>query len=291
MERIINVLSLLGAIALSIPASAQEKVIYGEDDRRDLFEAKDQQQVRWAKSTVALILRETMTPNGNGDFALSKKTFGQSMRMCSTEKFVDQPNAAFCSGALIGPNLILTAGHCITDASDCAATAFVFDYSMSGPQSYPFLAKKQNVFNCKRIVKREELSDGPDWAVVEIDRPVVGRIPLRFARRNMFKEISNGTELVMIGHPAGLPTKIDDGGKVRDNSKRGYFIATTDSFGGNSGSAVLNKRTGQIEGVLVRGETDYLTRNGCRVSNTCSETGCRGEDVTKVSSVNYKNAI
>jgi V8-like Glu-specific endopeptidase len=82
-----------------------------------------------------------------------------------------------------------------------------------------------------------------------------------------------------------LPTKIDDGAQVRSNAPSGYFVATTDSYGGNSGSSVFNYDTGEVEGVLVRGEDDYVYRNGCMVSNVCEESGCRGEDVTKISSV------
>lgn len=37
-----------------------------------------------------------------------------------------------------------------------------------------------------------------------------------------------------------------------------------------------------MEGILVRGDTDFVrTENGCRVSNVCPTTGCRGEDITR----------
>ena len=45
--------------------------------------------------------------------------------------------------------------------------------------------------------------------------------------------------------------------------------------------------TGLIEGVLVRGETDFTYRSGggqfCRISYRCANDACRGEDVTKIS--------
>jgi hypothetical protein len=51
---------------------------------------------------------------------------------------------------------------------------------------------------------------------------------------------------------------------------------------------VFNTTTGLIEGILVRGETDYTYRTGggqfCRISNRCANDGCRGEDVTKIAS-------
>jgi len=72
---------------------------------------------------------------------------------------------------------------------------------------------------------------------------------------------------------------------VRDASPTGYFVANLDTYGGNSGSAVFNAKTGVIVGILVRGENDYIYQGDCRVSNVCQATGCRGEDVTKLSAV------
>jgi hypothetical protein len=37
-----------------------------------------------------------------------------------------------------------------------------------------------------------------------------------------------------------------------------------------------------VAGILVRGETDYVSNGSCNVVNVCSETGCRGEDITYV---------
>ena len=44
-------------------------------------------------------------------------------------------------------------------------------------------------------------------------------------------------------------------------------------------------KTSLLEGILVRGETDYESRGECRVSKRCPDDGCRGEDVTKVGNV------
>ena len=51
--------------------------------------------------------------------------------------------------------------------------------------------------------------------------------------------LSLDTPLVVIGHPSGLPTKIADGAWVRNNESEYYFVTNLDTFGGNSGSAVL----------------------------------------------------
>ncbi|MFN8369647.1 MAG: S46 family peptidase [Bacteriovoracaceae bacterium] len=85
----------------------------------------------------------------------------------------------------------------------------------------------------------------------------------------------------------GLPTKISDGANVRTNNNPKYFVANLDTYGGNSGSAVFNTKTGEVEGILVRGENDYVydSAQGCRVSNKCTNAGCRGEDVTRITNI------
>jgi hypothetical protein len=112
---------------------------------------------------------------------------------------------------------------------------------------------------------------------------VAGHAPLKVNRSGA---PAKGTPIIVIGHPAGLPTKVAGGAAVRE-VKEGYFTANLDTYGGNSGSAVFNARTGQIEGILVRGENDFVydSANSCRRSNVCSADGCRGEDVTTIGSL------
>ncbi len=88
----------------------------------------------------------------------------------------------------------------------------------------------------------------------------------------------------MIGSGSGIPFKIDSGGTVRNAraSTLDYFVATTDTFGGNSGSGVYEMSNYTVAGILVRGETDYVMNGSCRVVNVCTETSCRGEDITYV---------
>ena len=86
----------------------------------------------------------------------------------------------------------------------------------------------------------------------------------------------------MIGYPWGLPAKVAGGAKVNDTAAEGYFTANLDAFGGNSGSVVINDRTGKAEGILVRGATDWAwdPEGNCRVSNVITGEA-EGEDVTK----------
>jgi V8-like Glu-specific endopeptidase len=201
------------------------------------------------------------------------------MNLCQNEPFYEQPIGAFCSGSLVGPDLMMTAGHCIRSQSSCETTTFVFGYGVEEQGQYPTKAKSSDVYRCKTLIQRMEIGDGADFALVKVDRVVTDRNPLPI---NRSANISNGTPLVVIGHPSGLPTKISDGANVRAADRNGFFVANLDTYGGNSGSAVFNTLTGLVEGILVRGEQDFVYRGGCAVSNRCASDGCRGEDVTKI---------
>ncbi len=85
----------------------------------------------------------------------------------------------------------------------------------------------------------------------------------------------------MIGHPVGLPTKFAGEAVVRSNQQSAFFVANLDTYGGNSGSPVFNSDTHEVEGILVRGETDFVPQGGCNVSLVCPTSGCRGEDCTR----------
>ena len=212
---------------------------------------------------------------------LSGTTLGESFNLCDGQRFKDQINPASCSGFLVASNIMVTAGHCIKNQNDCDNYKWVFDFDTNETQ-----LKSSQIYSCKKLIKRKLESNGADFAVFEIDRHAYDRKPLKFRREG---EISQGAGLVVIGHPSGLPTKIADGAAVRDESNPDFFVANLDTFGGNSGSAVFNAETGLVEGILVRGETDYVsdTQNGetCRKVYECKNTECRGEDVTKITIV------
>src|SRR5262249_51918318 len=76
-------------------------------------------------------------------------------------------------------------------------------------------------------------------------------------------------------------TKFAAGAAVRNNAPDAFFVANLDTYGGNSGSPVFNSDTHVVEGILVRGENDFVLQGTCMVSLVCPTTGCRGEDCTR----------
>ena len=284
MKRILAMGAALAAtVQFAVPASAQfhTDVIYGTDTRIDLYQTTDPRLKTLADSTVALFQTSGVSAAG-GVAKLTTQNYGQQYGLCKEEPFYEQGTGAFCSGSLIAPDVIMTAGHCVPSAEECANIKFVFGFAVKEKGVLPDSVPETEVYGCKELIGREQANDGADWALVRLDRKVAGHAPLKL---NLTGRIEAKTEVLVIGHPSGLPTKIADGAFVRDSSKPGFFLANLDTYGGNSGSAVFNSASGLVEGILVRGEVDYVQKGDCRVSNVCPADGCRGEDVTKIANV------
>ena len=267
----------------AIAGQASIKVIYGDDDRVDVIDSNNSLYIKLAKSTAAMISASKIKEFNNDQVQITGKTLEQN-GVCSSEPFAKQLAAANCSGFLVGEKTLLTAGHCIRSQFDCERYSWVFDYKVDFPTQSEMIVDKSSVYSCKKLVKQElDSASGIDYAVIELDKAVTDRSPLKFRTEG---SVSVGEPLVVIGHPSGLPTKVADGANVRAIKEK-YLVANLDTYGGNSGSAVFNSVTGVVEGILVRGETDYVydSLQGCRVSNVVADNGGRGEDVTLITQV------
>ncbi len=277
---LVMIVALIISTMMSVGfVSISPKVIYGDDNRLDIYQVEDQNILLLADATVALISKDYFRDNGFDGFNLKNSKYGKSNNLCSEESFYQQPSLAGCSGVLIAEDLIATAGHCVNNTAGCKRSSFVFDYKMTDSNTPPIASVYENVYNCKEIVKRE-LSETVDYAIIRLDRPVKKRIPVKLQHSS----VQEGDELFVIGHPAGLPTKFADGAKVRTVSST-HFSANLDTYEGNSGSAVFNAKTLEMVGVLVRGSDDFIydRKRKCYVSNHCTDDNCDGEEVTHAS--------
>ena len=276
---------VLPILCLSFSVSAKNKVVYGDDNRVEPFETSSS-YFQLAESTAAMIEASNIQLSRSGTYDINTKTLADSWDVCKSERFSEQPTVAVCSGFLIAPDILVTAGHCITNQTQCDENLWVFNYGLYSANQDVTRAKISDVYKCKEILDRalDSGSDPKDYAVIRLERVVEGRTPLKFRRSG---KIKNHEDVLVIGHPTGLPTKVADGASVRDNTHHAFFSTNLDTFGGNSGSAVFNTNTGEVEGILVRGEIDYVNDRAqdCKVVNVCEASGCRGEDVTRITAI------
>ena len=268
-----------GGSALVDPENFSVMTLFGNDDRMDEYEMTDPALLAVGDSTVAVVQQSDMSDNGDGSFSLPAGTLAEWYKdfdpiftgneLCNSEPFLDQPNPAIGSGFLVAPDIIATAGHLACD-EDCMDTAYVFGMVMLDADTAVLRIDNSEIYYCSEIIARD--MGEPDWALIRLDREVTGHEPLRFRADGV---INDGERLVVIGHPLGLSRKYAGNATVRENTASGYFLANLDTYPGNSGSAVFNARTLEVEGILYAGPYWSFVPDGrCDRSNMCPDTGC-----------------
>ncbi|EOD10671.1 hypothetical protein EMIHUDRAFT_465208 [Emiliania huxleyi CCMP1516] len=285
-------------VRCALPPSpvAVPRTVYGNDDRRDWYEldytsAGDAMAGRLlANSIMVHITRADLgAPDSHGiyrildDYADSLR-LGPVRNMCDGQKFLRQPRLGYCSATLVSPTGVITAGHCVPDQKTCDSAAYVFNYYVTGHDAhgdptFPLITS-DDVYFCKSV-STMYATGGTDIAHITLDRPVLGRVPATY--RKTLVPTTPGQKLMMIGFPDGMPAKVEAGGTVTDAGRSNgfeFFVASTDSFGGNSGSGIFDA-DGMMIGVLVRGIKGYVQSGGCTV--VYALPGPRGqEEITYV---------
>lgn len=256
----------------------RQRAIYGTDDRKDLYQVTERALRRVADSVAALVSVSDLRRMASGRYRLSTTSYREDYQLCDTEPFADQPLGCSCTGFLVAPDVIATAGHCVRSTRGLKKIRFVFGFRMFDARRARTEFRVDDVYEGAELLAREEKSAGADWALVRLTRPVRGRAPLRVRSSG---KIGDRRPVFVVGHPNGLPAKLAAGARVRDNRRSAFFLANLDTYGGNSGSPVLDERTRVVEGILVRGEDDFVKNGHCYVSLVCPNAGCQGEAVTR----------
>jgi V8-like Glu-specific endopeptidase len=248
------------------------ETIYGTDNRKDFYETTNPDYKKWADSTVTLVGREELFQS-DGKVSFRYNTHEDANGVCHSERFSQQQVLGYCSGSLVAPNVILTAGHCI-HISECGSTLFLFDYAMKSATDNLNNISVQEVYRCRRIIHREFKSAGTsDFALVELDRAVTNHAVLPIGRKANTKIHD---PVVIAGYPFGLPVKIADGAWVRQMGDQ-VGVSTVDASSGDSGAPIFNIRTGELIGVEIAGDRDTKMDRTCRTETRCSDTDCSGE--------------
>lgn len=286
---------LLGLLAACGPSDEvfvgelEASVVYGSDDRLEVY-AHPNTALRSAaqESIVALIPTSRIQRIEEGGYGLVAFSLKDERGLCDDEPFGEQPVAASCSGTLIGDDLVLTAGHCISPSRPCTNFKYVFDYYLDAPNRLAAI-DEEDVYECSQVVLELD-SEGngltPDFAVVQLDRAVEGlRRPATFRAD---APVAEGDSVAMIGFGSGLPAKIDAGAFVAEarTMQRGFFVVNLDAFEGHSGSAVFDAQS-RLAGILLGGRVpDYVTSEveGCARANVFddAEAGEIAHDIASI---------
>lgn len=279
------------------------RAIYGEDNRREVYESSPAHQLL-AKSTAVMVAKSKIKPlysrfrstsmtlrqtTLGGDYSQLISILGSGSlpfraKSCSDVKFRDQPRPAECSGFLIAPDLMVTAGHCVMTEKFCEDYKWVFDFKLDkDTQTAGVNMNADSIYSCKKVISYTR-TDIDDYGVFQLDRKVTGRAPLKVRSEGL---VAPDQKIFVIGSPMGLPIKVATDATVTENNSKQYFVTDLDTFSGNSGSAVFNADTEVVEGILVRGSEDYSfnPEKLCMEETICDEEKCSGEEVSRLTSI------
>lgn len=266
--------------------SANDRVIYGTDDRQLISNTSDPRYKDWSSATANLVNNMAIRPAFGGFLtAIDSMKLKDSPQYdaCEGESFEEQPLGGHCTGFLIAEDVLVTAGHCVFTEFDCLNSSWVFDFRtdlvIEGEDLY---VDSDLVVGCKEVIKQVfDWENEIDYAVIRLDKKMTDRNPLKVRRSG---KVSDSSELAMVGHPLGLPSVITDNAKIRDNSSELHFISNLDSFKGNSGAPILNTLTGDVEGILISGEDDWELdeQNKCFRAKQCADDECDGEKALRI---------
>ena len=157
----------------------RQKSLYGVDNRIEVMDIPQLEQRNHAEAVAALFEADKIADNGDGTSTLETTEYGKTYNLCAGQKFLTQPIGAFCTGFLVAPDLMATAGHCIKDVSDTDQIRFVFNYRLHDDGKPVTVVKNADIYRVASVVGKKEENNGADWALVRIDRPATNYQHLR----------------------------------------------------------------------------------------------------------------
>ena len=279
----------LNTVRLRAKARKFGTYVYGPDDRFDLFAGPVQKLDARLQANVdatALIINDVdhLLVKGNTKAWRMKVDPLSTYGICKCERFSDQYSAMLgspCTGFLLDETHVITASHCVDNVTQLALKRFIFGFHYRPGEDSRELDEAQ-IYSATDVVYRSDPCDrrDPDVAIVALDRPV----NIKASPRAVATPHPN-EPVYLVGYPLGLPAKYAGGAVVRANdSKAAYFVANTDGYKGDSGGPVFNA-VHQVVGIQVRGVLSLAQPCGCWSSTWCPDTGCRGEQITRISEV------
>ncbi|MEM9071003.1 MAG: MYXO-CTERM sorting domain-containing protein, partial [Myxococcota bacterium] len=267
--------------ACALPAgdvdSVTSPIIYGTDDRLEVFEAP-RADANLARQSVAVMIDSRDIDRRLGLIDGVPLRTRRNRRYCDDQPFLDQPQVGSCSGTLIDGDLFVTAGHCmglstrttldgsavpVADvraalARKCDTTAVIFNHvNEAGGWTAP--DRDRDIFYCHEVLVHSFVptpAEGPsqarfDVTVFSLKRSRTGTraepvfqpyaaAPIPSSPRTISPIATSpaGTTLLGIGGPEGLPLKIKRSPLL--TTEGDLWVRTLlDVNGGDSGGGVF----------------------------------------------------
>jgi V8-like Glu-specific endopeptidase len=274
--------ALIIGLLIAGEAHARNKSVYNEDSRRLVMPESSSLESILSRSVAVQIDLNKVVKKSSENVLFSYLDLSEGLNFCPEERFVDLPMLGDCSGFLIDKDTLMTAGHCMSNLGDCQNKVWAFDYnhqtSLYGNRNELSLSQ-DNIYKCREVVSYENYKrDGQsiDYAIIKLDRTVIGPEPLK-VKRIKYPKISEN--LIMIGHPLGLPKMIVDNFSILGSLDRANSMINADSFSGNSGSPIIDLNSKMVVGMLIGGEVDFEFdfNSNCNRVKKCNLKTCSGE--------------
>jgi hypothetical protein len=248
--------------------SKAPSIIYGEDDRREIYEIGPEQRAL-ADSTVMLFSFGSASLSADAAvlnlWSRPYVATNKGAPLCQDTRFYGQPTVFGCSGGLIRPNVVLTAAHCLSsincDKNEFQQSlgswiGFGFTITEKGNENGLTAMPAAQAYRCARKIGGNALMDASqDWGLIVLDRPVEGHTPLEISD----KPLTTGATIFAFGHPSGLPTKFIGGANIKGVEENGVHYANLDAEGGISGGMVFDADR-KVAGIISGGDMRFYAK-------------------------------
>ena len=253
------------------------------DSRIELYQLQD--DIDWqfymlvTSTSVGMVIPRDQLHKITEDYYQmdSGNTLRQRFNLCGNIPFSTQPSVGIGTAFITDKTTMMTAAHVMNEPVERYAIVFGFELN-NQLGIVDHIIHKTNIFFPK--TKLQSLA-ALDVMTFEVDRPF-DRLPLTMGNS---RQLAEGHEVYMIGHPAGIPKKITANAGIMDNQHPQYFYTSLDSFRGNSGAPVFDFYNNTVIGVMVSGGLDYTFTGDCYELNICSGGDCPGEKVIRMESI------
>lgn len=265
-------LLILFILCMSASMPYAKAVIYGRDDRRFIAKNQTSELVKKsARSILGLMRTENSYTEKDGTLVINAETLMSKYSVCSSSQYADETHASSCTAFLVAPDVVATAAHCVKTVEDCKKSVWAFNYTSGGSQ---VRIKAQDVVKCTEILATKT-DNNQDYTFFKISKKISDRPILEFQREY---EPTKKDDLMILGHPFGMPMMLTDNVKVKTQIGHFKVIIKADTASGNSGSPVINKANGKVVGIFLNGDPDFNANDICKSEVKCGLFNChRGE--------------